>query len=222
MTIFDDLLVADFSECFQQMRHYEEGFLKRLEFGFGGMLAVISATAFLIEHFSATPFTLAASGLLLAVSAGVGGLLVSSLARNRVYFAFVARYVNEIRALYLSKHPEGLTNKSGMYSDHRLPKIFDPGSSQSIDIYFLALCVSLLVSGAVTSFDQWRRIQHGAGLQIDWSISVGTFLGAAAIQIFTVVVYWRRKEAKLTAHGAVHGKVEPKNSKTAAPKGQHA
>jgi len=219
MTIYDDLLIADFNECFQQMRHYEEAFLNRLEFGFGGLVAVIGATAFLIEHFKATSFALATSGLLLAVSGGMGGLLVFSLARNRVYFAFVARYVNEIRALYLSKHPEGLANKSGMYSDHRFPKIFDPGSSQSIDIYFLALCVSLLVSGAVTSLDLSHRIQNGTGLRIDWTMATCTFLGSAVIQVLTVIVYWHRKEQRKTAHAAVHGKPELKSEKRATEKG---
>ncbi len=206
MTTYDDLLVADFNQCFEQMRHYEEGFLKRLEFGFGGMVAVIGAIAFLIEHFHATAFTLATSGLLLAVASGVGSLLVVGLARNRVYFAFVARYVNELRSLYLSKHPEGLANKSGMYTDHRYPKIFDPGSSQSIDIYFLALCVSVLVSGAVTSFRLWHGVQNGTGLHIDWTTAVCTLVGSTLVQILAVILYWRRKERRKTAHGAVHGK----------------
>jgi hypothetical protein len=218
MTVYDDLLVADFHDCFEQMRHYEEGFLKRLEFGFGGMLAVIGAAAFLIEHFKATAFTLGAVGLLLVVSGGVGCLLVFSLARNRVYFAFVARYVNEIRALYLSKHPEGLTNKSGMYSDHRYPKIFDPGSSQSIDIYFLAVCVSLLLGGAVTSLDLSYRVQIGTGLHINWAVAACTILGAAIAQLSLVIIYWRRKEQKKTAHGAVHGKPELKSNKPSTEK----
>lgn len=213
MTVYDDLLVADFNECFQHMRHYEEAFLKRLEFGFTGMVAVIGAVAVLIEHFKATAFTLSASGMLLAISGAAGGLLVSSLARNRVYFAFVTRYVNEIRALYLKKHPEGLANKSGMYSDHRFPKIFDPGSSQSIDIYFLALCVALLVTGAATCLELSYRIQHGGGLGIHWTRAIFTFLTLALFQMLAVIFYWHRKEKKLTAHGAVHGKSEPKGEK---------
>jgi hypothetical protein len=209
MSLHDDLLVADFSECFEQMRHYEEAFLKRLDFGFGGIVAVIGATAVLIEHFKATPFILILSGLLLVVSSIAGILLVWSLARNRVYFAFVARYVNEIRALYISHHPGGLTNKSGIYSDHSFPKIFDPGSSQSIDIYFFALCVSLLVSGAVTSLDLAYRVRAGIGLCISWPIATLIFFGAFVAQLSLTIAYWYRKEQKKNADVAIHGKTGP-------------
>lgn len=209
MTIYDDLLVSDFSECFEQMRHYEEAFLKRLDFGFGAIVAVIGATAFLIEHFKATPFILVLSGLLLAVSSIAGILLVWSLARNRVYFAFVARYVNEIRALYISHHPGGLANKSGIYSDHSFPKIFAPGSSQSIDIYFLAMCVALLVSGAATSLDLACRVRTGIGFRISWPIVILTFIGALGAQVALTIAYWYRKERRKNADGAVHGKVGP-------------
>lgn len=207
MSIYDDLLVADFSGCFEQMRHYEEAFLTRLDFGFGGIVAVTGATAFLIEHFKATASILVLSGFLLVVSSLAGMLLVWSLARNRVYFAFVARYVNEIRVLYMAHHPGNLKNKSGMYSDYRFPKIFAPGSSQSIDIYFLALCVSLLVCGAATVFDLAYRLTAGAGLSINLGLAILTFLVSLASQVCIVIVYWYRKEHK-TADAAVHGKTE--------------
>jgi hypothetical protein len=213
MTIHDDLLVADFSESFEQMRHYEDAFLKRLDFGFGAIVAVIGATAFLIEHFKATPFILFLSGMLLSVSSIAGILLVWSLARNRVYFAFVARYVNEIRALYISHHPGGLENKSGMYSDHSFPKIFAPGSSQSIDIYFLAMCVALLVSGAATSLDLACRERAGKGFSINWRIVILTFIGSFGTQVALTIVYWYRKERRKNADSAVHGKAVPGTEK---------
>ena len=55
------------------------------------VLVIIGATAFLIEHFKATVTILVLSGFLLVVSSFAGMLLVWSLARNRVYFAFVGR-----------------------------------------------------------------------------------------------------------------------------------
>ena len=94
-----------------------------------------------------------------------------------------------------------------MYSDHRLPKVFAPGSSQSIDIYFLALCVSLLVCGAVTVFDLAHRLSAGAGLSINWGLATLTFLASLATQVLLIIVYWYRKEKK-NADAAVHGKAE--------------
>jgi hypothetical protein len=209
MTIYDDLLVSDFTQCFEQMRHHEESFLKRLDFGFGGIVVVIGGCAFLIEHFHATPFILSLSALLLSISSGAGAILVFSLARNRVYFAFVARYVNEIRNLYLSQHAGGLENHSGMYSDCRYPKIFSPGSTQTIDIYFLALSISILLGGAVTCANASHRLTAGIGPAVDWTAAVLTFVGAFVGQVLLVIAYWYSAERQSDADGAVHGERRP-------------
>jgi hypothetical protein len=209
MTIYDDLLVADFNECFEQMRHYDAAFMKRLDFGFTGIITVIGATAFLIEHFTATRFILSLSGLLLGVSSLAGIMLVWSLARNRVYFATVARYVNEIRALYLSHHPGGVTNKSGIYSDYNSPKIFSPASSQSIDIYFLAICVSVLISGAVTSLNLAYRMVSQQNQLISWRLAVLVFVGSFVVLVLSTAAYWYIEERKKRSLLVVNDKSKP-------------
>jgi hypothetical protein len=45
MSVFQELFVADFQQCFEQMRHYDETFHRTLQFGFGGVVAVIAASA---------------------------------------------------------------------------------------------------------------------------------------------------------------------------------
>jgi hypothetical protein len=218
MSVYDDLLVADFSECFEQMRHYQEGFLKRLDFGFGGIVAVIAATAVLIEHFRGTALILALSGLLLLVSTFAGALLVVSLARNRVYFAFVARYVNEIRALYLSKAPGGIENKTGIYVDHTLPKMFDIASSQTIDIVFLSICVSILASGSVTCLDLSHKVRAGIEPAIRWPAAFSAFGIAFLAQLAFVMRYWGLAESSSNAHKALHERKQPRVEKQSVSK----
>src|SRR2546426_874593 len=141
-SLFDNLLATDFGQCFEQMRYYDESFRKTLEFSFGGVASTIAASAAFLGQYGMTSATTQFVGLLLLVASFASLLLVFFMARNRVYFAIVARFVNEIRKLYLDRSPGGFGNKSRIYDSHKLPRIFDPGSTQTFQLLFLSVCNS--------------------------------------------------------------------------------
>jgi hypothetical protein len=94
MNIHEELLASDFHECFAQMRHYDNGFQEMVKFGFQGVLAVVAAYAFLAEKYGFADWGGVGLKLLTLLATLMGLLLVMWLARNRVYYAYVARYVS--------------------------------------------------------------------------------------------------------------------------------
>ena len=203
MPLAEDLMVADFEQCFEQMRHYDQSYRHSFEFGFAGMLAVIAASGTLIQQYGFTPIVLTTVGILLLASSVVGFLFfVVSLARNRVYFAFVARYVNEFRALYLKEAPGGVGNRAGMYTDPRYPRIFGPGSSHSVQVWLLCLCNAALLAVAVNAL----LAAPAATPSISWWAGLIVFLISLPGQVVWVLIYWSRKERQRTADSAVFGK----------------
>ncbi len=204
MSVHEDLLVADFQQCFEQMRHYDDAFQHILQFAFGGILVVIGACAALLEQYGLTELTRSAAGLLFAIASGAGFFLLMSLARNRVYFAFVARYVNELRGVYLAQAPGSATNKTGMYVDHRSPRIFNPASSHSFQLYFLSSCNAVLFAAAVTVV--WTNLppgEAGATSTINWVALFISFFLSLLLQVGWVLRYWSHAEKRKTADAAV-------------------
>lgn len=206
MGIYEELLVADFQQCFEQMRHYDETFHRTLQFGFGGVVAVIAASAALAGQYGLTQLITTTVGLMLLVSSAAGFLLVVSLARNRVYFAFVGRYVNEVRDLYLAQSPGGISNKAGIYTDPGFPRIFNPFSSHSIQLYFLSSCNSFLVAGGVMALLVSRALATPGSPAVNWRVGLLVFTLSMLAQIGWVLLYWCRKEGQKTADAAVFGK----------------
>ncbi len=205
MSLEEDLLTADFGQCFEQMRHYDEAFRRTLEFVFGGFVAVLAGSlALLFEHGVTEKVTLSL-GVLLTVAAVAGMVLVMYLARNRVYFAFVARYVNELRGLYLKKSPGGVKNEAGMYRDPTKPRIFDPGSVHSVSLYLLSSCNSVVLAMAAAAILASRTLAAGQAPYIPWGYSTLTFAIAFVAHLIVLVLYWSLKEKKKTAAGAVFG-----------------
>src|SRR5215469_15644106 len=139
-----ELLVADFEQSYEQLRHYDESLRKTAEFGFGATATVLAASAAIVAQYTLTAFTATVVSALLLFSAAGGVLLLSSLAQSRVYFARVARFVNEIRHHYLLSKPLGVDNKAKMYTDSSYPPVLHWGSSHTMAVYFFSLCNALL------------------------------------------------------------------------------
>ena len=101
-------LEQDFAQCFAQMRHHDAQILDICKFMFIAYTALVGAAVALFElavekHLNMRP----AAGMAVGVGLLIGVLLFCLTIRNRVYFVIVARYVNETRRAFLSKHPLG-------------------------------------------------------------------------------------------------------------------
>jgi hypothetical protein len=197
MSVYEDLLLEDFRQCFEQMRHYDEVFRKVLEWGYGGTVAVVAASAALIEHYGLASVVVTATTLLFLAS-GLGGfLLVISLARNRVYFAVVSRYVNELRSTYLSHFAE-IGNRAGIYVDPASPKPYNPLSTHSIQLYLLACCTSLLWAGATAGADASRALARGKIPGVSWWWVCLAFIISVTVQVGWSLRYWLRQQKGLS------------------------
>jgi len=199
MSVHEDLLVSDFHECFAQMRHYDDGFRDVVKFGFEGVFAVITGYAFLAGKYGFADWAGVGLALLTLLATLMGSLLVIWLARNRVYYAHVCRYVNEIRSAYISAVPGGVSNKAGMYVNYARPLIFNPASTQTLQVYFLSLSTALLFAGFVGTCSIVHAVGHGSKPTVNWCWVILTFLLFSAIEVGGVLIYWAHKEKRMNA-----------------------
>jgi uncharacterized membrane protein YjgN (DUF898 family) len=195
--IGEDLLLRDFDQCFQQMRYYDEGFRKTLEFSFAGVIAVISAAAAVIGRYGLTAITGGVVTLLGTVSTMAALVLLSWLARNRLYYTIVTRYVNEIRSTYLKSAPAGLKNEAHMYDDCRKPPVYNPRSTQAFAVYVLAACIAVLFAGTVGTIQVTQEALHGWPLRLYWRWLTASFIFGTVIQVEGVFLYWYRADKKV-------------------------
>lgn len=203
MSVYEQLLVADFNQSCELVRHYEEGFRKMMEYSFTVTAAVVAAYAALILHFGVTPRTRTLGGLALVLTALAGIMILMSLARNRVFFTFTCRHVNAIRRVYVDRRPGGFDNKAGFYTDHRRPKIYDPASPHTLQLYFFAFFNALLFAAAVETLpivDADAKLLTVAG-NVWWGLVV--VVGFFIVQVGMVLDYWAKKEKRRYAQVAI-------------------
>lgn len=156
----EEFLSIDFAQSYEQLRQYNESIRRVFEFAFGGIVAVASATAVLIEKYPHPSVFWFVAGLLISSSLAAT-LLYFSYARNRIYFVKVARFVNEIRFEYLKREPLGFQNTSGMWCDPKHPAAFDLFSSQVIEVSISILLYGLAFGIGVGLL--WPLLLHDTG-----------------------------------------------------------
>jgi hypothetical protein len=122
--------------------------------------------------------------------------MLALVIRNRVYFVFVTRYVNEHRGFFLNRKPLGFENRAGMYTNFQQPPFFNWRSSQDLLMYALALLNSFLLGTALfvleSPFPHW----------ICCGISAAVMF---CVQLAVPIIYLLTRERK-TASKAVFGK----------------
>jgi hypothetical protein len=203
MTVLDDLLDSDFEECFEQMRHYDSAFESAVQFAYTGTVTVAGASGTLLQAYGPDSLILAIVSFILVFSCLAGLVVVLSLARNRVYFAKVARYVNEIRGFNLHHHPARIENKAQMYTEWRFPPIFDLFSTQSLHVYLVSAFDSILFASAVVALIAWRDIVNRVEpLSVGWSWGIVSCVACLLTELVFITLYWHREESK-TGSGLV-------------------
>lgn len=172
-------LERDFNQCFQQMRHYDAQILEICKFAVTAYTAVIGASLALYKYgidkgieYSVPAIGILSAGLLL-------GLCMTALvARNRAYFVFVVRYINEQRGFFLAKRPLGFENRTRMYTNPDFPAFFNWRSSQTLLLFVLSGLNSFLAGSIVFLFrnpGKWFWVLGSAGIcwLLQMALSVG-------------------------------------------------
>jgi hypothetical protein len=196
MSVFEDLLHSDFEQCFEQMRHYDDAFQSALQFAYTGVVAVAGASGTLLQIWHANPLNLATVSLILLFSWLAGVVILMLLAKNRVYFAKVARYVNEIRHLYLEKRPAGIANKADMFNKVAFPAILDFASTQTFQIYLVSAFDSFLFASGIIALVAFRVTANRGEVSVNWSWGVLGFVASLLTELGLIFVYWHLKESE--------------------------
>jgi hypothetical protein len=164
-------LERDFTQCFEQMRHYDSQIIDLGKFAFTAYPVVIGGVLGIYKYglTGSPPNDYSKEAGLIALIAFFPGLfLLWHMVRTRVYFVRVTRYVNEHRKVFLASKPLGFRNEAGMYNNPAEPHFFERYSSQVYFMCFLAILNSFLGGVAVYLFtvscaSPWEWVSIGLG-----------------------------------------------------------
>jgi hypothetical protein len=181
-----EFLANDFSQSFQQMRHYDSQIADLLKFIFTAYTALIGLAIGLYKYGLKESIDFSSAAIAsLFVGLVIGLFIFGVIIRNRDYFVRVARYVNEQREFYFKYKPVAFQNKSAMFTDCSLPAYWNWRSSQSwlgyisaaLNATVLAVIIYIICPG------EWGTLTIlGSGLFI--------------IQIILAIIYLVTRENK--------------------------
>jgi hypothetical protein len=150
-------LVHDFNQSYQQLRHYDNMSWDITKFTFLELLAGIAAV-WAIYGFAMNPENPPSwikSNYSLIIPSIFGICYIFSilasflLSRNRVYFAKVAKYLNEHREFSLSIKPLGFPNDTAFYTNKNYPPAFDKWSTHLVSLYVIQIVSSCMFSAMI-------------------------------------------------------------------------
>jgi ABC-type branched-subunit amino acid transport system permease subunit len=183
-------LERDFNQCFQQMRHYDSQIWEICKFIFGAYTVLLGAAIGVLKFSHENTNTDFSPVAIVIISVGflIGIFMYCLTIRNRVYFVFVTRYINEHRRLFLSSHPLGFLNESGLYTNPKQPPFFDWKSSQMWLAYLIALLNSILITFMFFS----KKMEYSSIGYYPFVLLFSVFL----IQIAIAAIYLKSRENK--------------------------
>jgi hypothetical protein len=189
-------LDRDFNQCFEQMRHYDGQIFDICRFAFTAYTAVIGAALALYKYGidKGIAYTVPAVGIL-AAGLLFGLCMIALVVRNRVYFVFVTRYINEHRGFFLEKRPLGFEDQTRMYTRPDLPPFFNWRSSQMLLLVVLSGLNSFLVGTIIFLYSGGEN----------WCWVLGTAFLFWLGQMISAIAYLKSREEK-SASRAVFGR----------------
>jgi hydroxymethylpyrimidine pyrophosphatase-like HAD family hydrolase len=195
-----EFLIHDFDQSYQQLRHYDAMSWDITKFSFIELLVGITAT-WAIYVFAKTPENansflsqnyLKLIPTILSVCY-IFSLLASFLiARNRVYYAKVARYINEHRKFSLDIKPLGFLNSSEFYTTLDFPPAFDKWSTHLVSLYVLQL-ISAIILGCILFCLCLLYIENDF---LKYFIASMSGLASFVINIWTNIAYMKKQDNK--------------------------
>jgi len=205
MSIAEDLLKADFDQCFNQMRHYDGIFTTVVNFAFAFFTAVATATVALLLQSNIPNSAYLGLSILYCLVAIIGMLILAFLLRNRCYFAFVARFVNEVRGYYLPQIDPNFSNQTGLPTSPRKPRMLSPGSTHVIHMYFIAFFNTASIAASILIYRYYASLTYQSAFVLNFGLFIFLVLFILTIQIIWIILYLRYKD-NLSADHAWWGK----------------
>lgn len=196
MDKYEEFLKSDFAQCHEWMRHYDSSFASMTNFFYSGFAAILAASYALYSGFPESFDASLGATILLLFGSLLSPIFIYWLMKNRVYFTKVARLVNEIRGAYLKQEPLEVTNKSKIYTNYKLPSFYNPVSTHSILLYFIALCGSILIALAYSSILRIIALKAEKVFEYPFYWSILIIIFAFVVYILWIALYLRNKEFK--------------------------
>lgn len=134
-----DFLKQDFSESYNQIRHYDNIILDSFKFIFSIYIALIGGAISLLNIDLKIDLMFLIKTLII-ISILFCVFILYYIIEQRQYFVKTARYINEIRHFYLNDNQLGFLNESKFYVNRLKPDYFNLRSSHII----LTVIISVL------------------------------------------------------------------------------
>lgn len=187
-------LERDFSQCFEQMRHYDSQLWDICKFSFTAYTVLIGVAVGLYQYSLENAANFKPAIVAILIAAFFLGIAFFALAvRNRVYFVVVTRYINEHRKHFLMARPLGFENATRMYTNRRQPPYFNWRSSQSLLLYVISALNGGLLAAVVFVLYDAMLLRSLAVLGI-----------ATFVQLICAIIYLATREDR-SASRAVFG-----------------
>jgi hypothetical protein len=186
---FAKFLDRDFTQSFQQMRHYDGQILDICKFAFTGYAAALGAALTIYKYgvdkgidYRSPAIAILGAGLFL------GFCMMAFATRSRAYYVLVARYINEHRAFFLSSKPLGFENRTQMYSNPDQPLFFNWHSAQTLLLVVLSGLNSFLAA----------TLLFLSSIERCW-ILLTVFIACWLLQLITAIAYLKMQGAQSLA-----------------------
>jgi hypothetical protein len=137
-----DFLNQDFSESYNQLRHYDSNIVESFKFIFTVYISMVGGSITILSINTASSLMLLLK-VLLSFTFIFGFFIMWYIIEIRKYYVKTARYINEIRRTHLLALSPEFENKTLYYTDFDKPPYFSWRSSQILLIVVLSLFNSI-------------------------------------------------------------------------------
>ena len=189
-----DFLLAEYQECFAQIRHYYSIEVNFVKFSFSGYVALIAASFALNQYLKDNPIAELYVGSVFLVGSILGLIHLAFIVRNRAYFVIVARQVNSIRKYFLERSQMDFIKYNKCYLNPQKPNYFNLRSAHTYLMLLLIIFNSILLFAALLFLLKYIRSN-----QIHWShfvLSTLAFISLVVLQYTASIKYLRIRDKK--------------------------
>lgn len=185
-----EFLTAEYTECFNQMRHYEEVADSYLKFTFGGYPVIVGGISALYAILDVDYRNLVVSALLF-LTFFAGFAVLNLLLTNRSYYVVVARQINAIRYYFLKNADRiDFLKYNKCYLDAGKPVAYNPTSTSTRLFDIISILNALVGAG----FLHFLLLHYNVKSNIIW-VCCGILVVALLIaQRIWGINYLKRKD----------------------------
>jgi hypothetical protein len=197
----NDFLKNDFNQSYQQLRHYDSLNWEITKFSILELLVGIASVwaiySFAKDTDNSNTYVAMNYSWIIPSILGVSyifSILASFLiSRNRVYFAKVARYINEHRDFAFKENLTGFKNLSKFYTNPNFPTAFDKWSTQLVCLYVIQVVSSIMFGALVYGMISIKSSNFC--LTIGFSLFSG--LISIVVNLWVYISYMKNQDSKL-------------------------